>query len=82
MNPNYNQNYTREKIDTVLAKIKSCVPLPAIPCIPFPVPACPPGAGTSTAVSKVAPAWAPSSAQAVDTFVAAKIAAPATAAHL
>lgn len=25
MNPNYNQNYTREKIDTVLAKIKSCV---------------------------------------------------------
>ena len=25
MNPNYNQNYTREEIDTVLAKIKSCV---------------------------------------------------------
>ncbi len=25
MNPNYNQNYTREEIDTVLEKIKSCV---------------------------------------------------------
>lgn len=25
MNPNYNQNYTREEIDTVLTKIKSCV---------------------------------------------------------
>ena len=25
MNPNYNQNYTREEIDVVLAKIKSCV---------------------------------------------------------
>lgn len=25
MNPNYNQNYTREEIDTVLAKIRFCV---------------------------------------------------------
>lgn len=25
MNPNYNQNYTREEVDAVLAKIKSCV---------------------------------------------------------
>lgn len=25
MNPHYNQNYTREEIDAVLAKIKSCV---------------------------------------------------------
>ena len=25
MNPHYNQNYTREEIDAVLEKIKSCV---------------------------------------------------------
>lgn len=25
MNPHYNQNYTREEIDTILEKIKSCV---------------------------------------------------------
>lgn len=25
MNPNYNQNYTREEIDAILAKIKACV---------------------------------------------------------
>lgn len=25
MNPHYNQNYTREEIDDILAKIKSCV---------------------------------------------------------
>lgn len=25
MNPHYNQNYTREEIDTILAKIKVCV---------------------------------------------------------
>lgn len=25
MNPHYNQNYTREEIDAVLAKIKACV---------------------------------------------------------
>ena len=25
MNPHYNQNYTREEIDAILAKIKSCV---------------------------------------------------------
>ena len=25
MNPNYNQNYTRDEIDAILQKIKSCV---------------------------------------------------------
>ena len=25
MNPHYNQNYTREEIDAVLAKIKACI---------------------------------------------------------
>ena len=25
LNPHYNQNYTREEIDAILAKIKSCV---------------------------------------------------------
>ena len=25
MNPHYNQNYTREEIDAILSKIKSCV---------------------------------------------------------
>lgn len=25
MNPHYNQNYTREEIDAVLSRIKSCV---------------------------------------------------------
>lgn len=25
MNPHYNQNYTREKFDAILSKIKACV---------------------------------------------------------